>query len=353
VNADSSFETMNSANHSPILLARTDRIGDVVLSTSCLDPLRATFPDREIDFYVQPPLADLLQADPVATVVSCSNPRSGKGFSPARVLQWREFFRRRNYGLALFLQPDNDLQLAAVLARIPIRIGYRIQWTRWALNRTIPYRRHRGEKHETDYNFELLSQAGCQVGDPPLPRVVETVKMRAKSQALTKECPYVVFHPTAFGAKPTWPMHHFQKLAGELADRYSWDIRLIGDQPMPTLQKKLQSQVGGKVTVIDHGGRTDLQELAGLLKAARVVVGRDSGPSHLASSLAVPVVCLMGQCDPVHSPARWKPLGVQSRTLVCDLPALPGESRQDRWKRCFEQISPQQVLRAIDEIQTG
>lgn len=346
-----SKETLDKTeDSSPILLARTDRIGDVLLTTTCLLPLHQTFPSRPIDFYVQPALAELLKAETVANVVPCPNPRMGKGISPRRILHWAKIMRQRAYGMALFLQPDNDLQIAAVLAGIPIRVGYRQRCGRWALNRSLPYLRHRGEKHETAYNFDILSLVGCQEPETLESRIVETEKIRSIRQSMAQERLYVVFHPTAFGKKPTWPLGHFEDLAGLLATRCSWDIRLIGDEPMTALQKALQRRVGSHGTVHDHGGKTDLQELAAILKSAQVFVGRDSGPCHMASALGVPLVCLMGQCDRVHSPVRWQPLGERSKTLVSELPSQPGESREARWKRCFQALSPQQVLSAIEEL---
>ncbi|MGH2669848.1 MAG: glycosyltransferase family 9 protein, partial [bacterium] len=54
-----------------------------------------------------------------------------------------------------------------------------------------------------------------------------------------------------------------------------------------------------------------LRRLAALLEAARVFVGNDSGPSHLAAALGCPTLVLFGPTDP----AVWAPVGDRVTTL--------------------------------------
>lgn len=61
---------------------------------------------------------------------------------------------------------------------------------------------------------------------------------------------------------------------------------------------------------------TDLDALADAIAAARLFVGFDTGPSHLAAQLGVPTLALFGPTDPV----RWGPIGPTVRILA---PARP------------------------------
>ena len=336
-------------NH-PILLVRTDRIGDVILTTSCLDPLRASSPESDIDLLVQPALACLLAADPIARAIPCPVPRVGKGLHPARILHWKKRFRESNYRAAVFLHPDNDLQIAAALARIPVRIGYRQQIGRIALTTPIPYRRHLGEKHETLHNFDLLQILGCEPPASPLPRLHLTAKASAMADKMTTAPPYAVFHPLAHGDKPRWPAKHYARLANRLQMEYGWAIRIIGAAPDPAFLATFRRDTEPNIVWEDHSGTTDLEETTGLLAAAKLVVSRDSGPAHMGAALNRPLLCLMGQCDPVHSPERWAPPGEKTITLTADLPPLPGENRRHRWDRCFKSITPDEVFSAIQKL---
>jgi heptosyltransferase-3 len=60
----------------------------------------------------------------------------------------------------------------------------------------------------------------------------------------------------------------------------------------------------------------DLYELACWLAGARIYIGNDSGPTHLAAAVGTPVVALFGPSDP----AVWAPRG--PRVAIAAAPSL-------------------------------
>ncbi len=328
-----------------ILLSRTDRIGDVVLTTATFEPLHRKFPDAQISLLVRPEIVPLLENDPCVQPLRCPPGRGAKGLCVRRILSWCRAIRHIRADAAVFLHPDNDLQIAAALAGVPRRIGYRRQTGRLALNESIPYRRHLGEKHEAICNFDLLERMGCSP-----PRELRPRLFLGRNDAPPAETPFAVLHPAAFGSKPRWPASHFAELAAAIHRTFGWRIVLVGGDPSPDLADLLAKGPLPPGCWTDRGGRDTLLETAHLLGRARVVVSRDSGPAHLAAALGTPLVCLMGQCDPIHSPTRWAPIGTSVRTLVSDLAQEKGETRQARWRRCFAAISPTQVMNSINEL---
>ncbi|RPI24781.1 MAG: hypothetical protein EHM61_16205, partial [Acidobacteria bacterium] len=56
----------------------------------------------------------------------------------------------------------------------------------------------------------------------------------------------------------------------------------------------------------------NLLQVAGLISRSQLVIGNDSGISHLAASLGVPLVCLFGPT----APQVWRPLGDAVRVLT-------------------------------------
>jgi ADP-heptose:LPS heptosyltransferase len=81
----------------------------------------------------------------------------------------------------------------------------------------------------------------------------------------------------------------------------------------------------------------DLKELAALLEMARVFVGNDSGPMHVAAALGRPVVAVWGSSQPTvwhpWSDAPW--LIVRQET-----------SQESEIKR----VAASQVIAAVDEV---
>ena len=82
--------------------------------------------------------------------------------------------------------------------------------------------------------------------------------------------------------------------------------------------------------VVDLGGRTDLAELAAVLRLADCLVVGNTGPAHLAAAVGTPVVSLFAPSSP---PTRWRPWGVPtgcsatSSTLRGDRARAPARSR--------------------------
>ena len=332
----------------PLLLARTDRIGDVVLSTAVLDPLRHRFPEAPVHLAVGPALAELLAADPVAAPLAVETvPHAHRRFRPRRFLRLRRRLRPLECRTAVFLQPDLDLQFAAAAAGIPRRIGYRGPRRGRFLTDRVTSRREGGTLHEARAAFDPLGPLGVEPPGNPQPRIYLPGEEGAPPPVAT--LPFAVFHTTAHGDKPTWPTEFFRELATHLHATRGWRILLLGDRPHPELARQLDARLPPHAWE-DRGGRDSLATSARWLAAATVVVSRDSGPAHLAAALGTPLVCLMGQCDGVHSPVRWQPLGSRTRSLIADLPAQPGESRSARWERCFRSLRPEAAARAVEEV---
>jgi heptosyltransferase-3 len=108
-------------------------------------------------------------------------------------------------------------------------------------------------------------------------------------------------------------------------------------------------------------------ELAALIGAARVYIGPDTSVTHLAAATGAKTVALYGPTDPrrfgpwpsVGAGDAWEAAGtIQRRGNVWlvqnPLPCLPCqnegcERRIDSYSRCLDQLSPRQVLAAVDE----
>ena len=94
-------------------------------------------------------------------------------------------------------------------------------------------------------------------------------------------------------------------------------------------------------------GRLNLVAAAALIRQARLYVGVDTGPMHMAALAAVPVVALFG---PTH-PERVGPYHTKSRVLqAAGLPCLRCRRRLCEYQRCMQGISVAMVTRTIQEL---
>ena len=207
-----------------LLLARTDRIGDVVLTTAAFGPLRQRYPEARLSILVRPEIAPLLAEDSRIEPVPCPPGPGPKGFHWGRFRHWLGRLRADRPDAAVFLHPDNDLQLAAAFAGVPRRIGYRRQLGRCGLNETIPYRRHLGHRHEAACNFDLLERAGCPDPDEILPALFlpekrEPERTDRTRRPLRRLPPGGLWGQTPLAARPLRPAGPRTARELRLADR--------------------------------------------------------------------------------------------------------------------------------------
>jgi heptosyltransferase-3 len=101
--------------------------------------------------------------------------------------------------------------------------------------------------------------------------------------------------------------------------------------------------------VVDLSGQLSLKELGALLRRARLFIGVDSAPMHIAAAVGTPTVALFGP----SGEAEWGPWMVRSRILTSDHRCRPcgfdgcgGGKRSE----CLEVIPPMRALAAAEEL---
>ncbi len=275
---------------------------------------------------------------------------------------WVAQLRKWNADTIVHLHPDETCQYAAQAARIPRRVGYRHSFLlNWTLTDRLPDPRRRGDRHEAQYNFDLLAPLG--VRPPPVTTLRPSVHLADSwRQSLllrlaaagfddfdTNGQPYAVLNPTAHSLDHRWPAEHFAWLALELLrpDRYA-RVFIVGPSLDDPSARELRHRLGAGVAgLIDLTGATNLAELGVLLRHARVLVSRNTGTTHLAAAVGCPTVELFGRLEGTYGPARWRSLGERVTTIPTPLTARRwAENKRAFWQRAHAAIPREAVLEA-------
>jgi heptosyltransferase-3 len=141
-----------------------------------------------------------------------------------------------------------------------------------------------------------------------------------------------------------WPLDRFATLADHLSDA-GLQPALIGSAPdRPAVDRVLELSRSGP---LDLAGKLPLGELIALLEQARLFIGNDSGPMHLAAAAGAHVVALFGPTDP----ARWGPL-TDRLTLVRGTEPLSPDLGKKTFAdgRRMDSIRVNDVLKAIEPL---
>ncbi len=314
-----------------ILVIRTDRIGDVLLSTPVLSVLREQDGGCHISMLVSPYAAGAIEGHPALDEIIVDE-RSGRHGGPGGFLRLVGELRAGRFDAALVLHPTARLALACRLAGIRIRIGTGYRAYGLLFNRRIYEHRREASKHEVEYNlslaralFEGAGEAAPQIHVPESAR--RALADRMDRWRLRPGDPLVLLHPGSGGSARDWPADCFAELAGRLA-RSGIPVVVTGSAG----ERDLVEGVAGSLPdqVIGVAGELDLKELAALLQASTLCVTNSTGPLHVASAVGTPAVALFCPIKPC-SPVRWGPFGGDHDILMPEVPPCP---------KCIETACP-------------
>jgi ADP-heptose:LPS heptosyltransferase len=145
--------------------------------------------------------------------------------------------------------------------------------------------------------------------DAPRPQAYLAEGESEAARALLEEAgdsgPRIGFVVGASVAYKAWPVAHWAATARLLADQGA-RVVLLGDSSEAQMAARICREARGSVAA-DLAGRTPLCVLASVLARCDVVIGGDTGPTHLAVAVGTPVVGLYGVTDPAMTGPRWGP----------------------------------------------
>jgi ADP-heptose:LPS heptosyltransferase len=328
-----------------VLIIRLRSLGDVVMLTPALAALHAWRPDLRLSVLVEPAFAAILEGNPAVSEVLLF-----RDFLPAA----REL-RRRRFPVT-FNQHGGPTSafLAAAVGSV-----HRVCWQHcrfgFLYNVRVPDTGGfdaRGNFHTVEHRLLQFYWTGLPPGPVPPARVfpqpdaITSVSQKLRNAGIAAETVYCVLHPGAAYFTKRWSLAGFAETTRWLRERHGLEPVVVlgpGDRAIAGEVKQLMS---GAAATFDS---LTLRELIALIAGARLFLGNDSGPAHLATACGRPVVVIFGSSDSV----TWRPWQVAHRVVQNDFPCNP--CRGDRCyafaePRCILSVGPEQVRNACESL---
>lgn len=331
-----------------ILVVRSDRMGDVVLTVPAIRALKRAFPQARISVWLDAATRPLLEGLPFIDEILVEQ----KHLRWWGYLSFVLLLRRRKFDLAVIYNTKRRTNMACALAGIPLRLGYKNSKHGGLLTRPVEDRRHFGEKHEARYCLDLLENVGVESQDLTL-ELARDARAEAWADEMIRhefqKSSFLAIHPSASCVTKCWPVRSFVRLIDLLAGR---GIRIVLVGGKDAQRPAGEITAAAKTSVLDMTGKTSLAQLVALLRRARALVSNDSGPVHVAAGAGIPVISIFLRArQPGINSERWKPLGPHSRTLVPpEGEAIVVDGNSQVISGSFDAITPEQVLKALQEI---
>lgn len=286
------------SDHSPrrILILKPCCLGDLIQATAVIAAVHRRWPAAAIAVgtgrYAAPAVAEHPAVTSLLDVGSVGVQTRRR---PLEALRLLPTLHRARFDLAIVPDRSPVLSVLTWLAHIPVRAGYDSGGRgRWYTIRSVPLPR----AHEADQAQRLLSALG--ITDLPLPHYYPGDRGMADAKvllgALPIRGPLAIIAPGGGenpGARmPTkrWNASGFSSVARVLQHAGATVI-LVGSAADRSVTAAVARQAPG---TFDLAGRTSLAALADIASKARVYVGNDSGPTHLAAATGCPTVAIFG-----------------------------------------------------------
>jgi len=343
----------HSQEYKRILVVRTDRLGDVILSTPVIKALRDAYPNACIAMAVRPYTRTIVEGNPFLDEVILYD-KTGRHQSWLGMFVFSRSLVKKKFDLSIVLNPSNRSNIIPFLAGIPRRVGYDRKWGRLLTDR-IPDTKHEGKKHEIEYTLDLVRHLGIEPRDTrtyiPVGQDSEewAREIIAKEKIKPNE-PIAVINPGASDASKQWPAPNYAAVADGLAQK-GFRIAVLGGKE----DAKICWQVIGAMhyPAINLVGNNTIRQAAAFLKHAGLFISSDTGPMHIASSVGVPVICIMGRNQQGLSPRRWGPHSPQSIIVHKDIGCAPCLAHDcKKGFTCLSAITAEDVLSAAEKIGT-
>ena len=306
-----------------ILVIKLAALGDVVQAFPPFVRIRTAHPGARITLLTTPPYASLAAASPCFDAIETD----GRPAGLADTLAMLRRLRRARYDRVYDLQTSTR-SCAYALALWPKPP----QWSGVAPLCSHPHaNRARNAMHTLERQAEQLRDAGIwpdapvtrgTAQAPDLSFILADASPDRRPEHFGLEPPYALLIPGASAHRPAkrWPVEHYGALAAALIAE-GLGVGVIGGRAEEGLGRAIKALARGAV---DLTGATDYAQIAGLAARAALVVGNDTGPTHLAAAAGPPTLVLFSaQSDPALCAPRGRRVEILQ---VPSLEHLPGAS---------------------------
>ncbi|MFT4252212.1 MAG: glycosyltransferase family 9 protein [Caulobacter sp.] len=302
-----------------VLVIKLGALGDFVLALAAMKKIREAHPRAKITLLTTPPFEALARLSPYFNAVETDGRPSDAG----DLFKMLGRIRKAKYDRVYDLQTNNRTGWYFQALR-----PFPPQWSGIAGGCSLPQRgRARYHMHTLERHADQLRQAGIwpdapiEPGSAPPPDLSWILRKHKEPRPVAGAAPprpFVLLVPGGSAHRPEkrWPVENYAQLAALLKSK-GLDIVIIGGPQESAMARQIQKAAG---QARDLTGRTDFAQLAVLGAKAALVVGNDTGPTHLLAAAGAPTIALFSDAS---DPALCGPRGHVAVIRSPDLKALP------------------------------
>lgn len=271
-----------------IVVVRTDRVGDLILSTPFLQSLRAHFPEAEITLWVDPYCESILGQSGLVDRVVTHKPQRG-------------------FDLAVGLAPRSECLKSVHSTGAPVRVGYVYQGrplVRLLAKRCLTHCEvvTVDPPHKVHHEVEHLDRLARLIGMP----ATRHHKLFLRRIGHTHD--WITLHLGDRWFQNGWTLDHVVRLG--------YGLEAMGRLVVTAGPREAEFVKGGAFEEFDLRVGLGFPQWCDLIEGARLLVSPDTGAVHVAAALNTPTVVAYEEATFAHCSVQWAPWKIPYRAVV-------------------------------------
>ena len=336
--------------YSKILIVRTDRIGDVILSLPLATTIKKYFPGSRVTFLLREYTKDIVAKHPHVDNILTLIEKKGKTLLLPNILQ----IKKHQFDVCIVVSPTFKVALTLFLTGIKKRIGTGYRWYFLLFNNKIFEHRKYGERHELDYNMRMLKSLGIEesIEEDSVSFYIHVshksehkVDDVLKNEGIDPHRPIVIIHPGSGGSAVNLPLKKFGDLVELLARELSISLLITG---LDSEREMCESLVINE-KVKNLAGLFSLSEMIALINRSQLLIANSTGPIHIAAALKKNVVGFYPKIREC-SPRRWGPFTNKKVIFTPEIDCDNCTRKQCEELNCMNSINIDRVFESIKNI---
>ncbi|NQT90818.1 MAG: lipopolysaccharide heptosyltransferase II [Candidatus Omnitrophica bacterium] len=331
-----------------ILIIEVNWVGDVLFTTPAIRAIRQHNPDSFIAALVVGRCAEMLEGNPhINEIIPFEEDGAHRGIIGKISLILA--LRSKGFDTVISFHRSMSRMLMCALAGIPRRIGYYTKKRSWLLS--DPVDMPKAQPHRVEYFLNIVRPAGIDTENKDYEFFVPDESIASADEILEAngiagDEEFFIINPGGNWPPKRWLKENFARLCEGLKSRYGKKILITGARKDEQLGWDIVGESNN--SAISICAKTNLKELAAIMRKAALVIANDSGPMHIAVSQKTPVVTLFGPT----LPAITGPYGTSEYIVLhewdeCDIPCYDMNCED---YRCMKAISVDDVLAAAERL---
>lgn len=333
-----------------LLIVRTDRIGDVVLSLPLAEIVKRHFPKCKITYLLREYTKCLAINHPFIDDILLLKEKDKKVLINENV----DELKKHGFDSCLIVYPTFQTALIAFLSRIKNRIGTGYRWYSFLLNQRIFEHRKYAEKHEIEYNVNLLSAFGIQeeINHDNIkfhlsvsPESEIRIQKLLRENKIDPDKPIIIIHPGSGGSAIDLPINNFMELVEMISQNSAASLIITG----LASEKEICNKLILNNRIKNFAGLLSLSDLIALIDKSAIFISNSTGPIHIAAALKKRTIGFYPKILSC-SADRWGPYSNNGKIFTPKIDCKDCTREQCERLNCMSSIKMNEVFIEVQKL---